>query len=102
MTVSNVDCGNAEFGTYSGQVNVISPNGKIVGIDSCIFSEIIGLWEQGITTIESCCGHRKAESYVAVAEKDVVKMIQLGYLQHIHHESKCIFYSKTSRHGTEF
>ncbi|WP_341799974.1 hypothetical protein [Klebsiella michiganensis] len=93
------DCANAEFGTYSGQINVIAPNGKVAGIDSCILSEVLGLWGAGITTIESCCGHSKASSYIAVAEKDAGKMRGLGYELDESHPSGCVFYSKTSRHG---
>ncbi|HBM3190509.1 hypothetical protein [Klebsiella michiganensis] len=93
------DCAGAEFGTYSGQIHVVTPNGRVAGIDACIFSEVLGLWEAGITTIESCCGHNKASSYIAVAEADAGKMRELGYKLDEHHPTGCVFYSKTSRHG---
>ncbi|PLN98736.1 hypothetical protein [Klebsiella michiganensis] len=96
---TSIDCARAEFGTYTGQVHAVTPGGKLVGIDSCIFSEVRGLWEDGITTIESCCGHNKAKSYIAVAENDVAHMLELGYQPDKGHETGCVFYSKTSRHS---
>ncbi|MBZ7124663.1 hypothetical protein [Klebsiella grimontii] len=93
------DCANAEFGTYSGQIHIVAPNGKPAGIDACILSEVVGLWEAGITTIESCCGHNKASSYIAVAEEDAGRMRALGYELDASHPSGCVFYSKTSLHG---
>lgn len=95
---TSIDCARAEFGTYTGQVHAVTPGGKLVGIDSCIFSEVTGLWEEGITTIESCCGHNKAKSYIAVVEKDIARMLALGYQPDKGHETGCVFYSKTSRH----
>ncbi|VUS90931.1 hypothetical protein [Klebsiella spallanzanii] len=95
---TSIDCARAEFGTYTGQVHAVTPGGKLVGIDACIFSEVTGLWEEGITTIESCCGHNKAKSYIAVVEKDIARMLALGYQPDKGHETGCVFYSKTSRH----
>ncbi|WGL85414.1 hypothetical protein QFB84_14990 [Enterobacter hormaechei] len=93
------DCSNAGFGTYEGCVPVRAPSGKIVDIDACLVSEVIHLWQSGITTIESCCGHNKTSSYIAVVEGDAVKMRALGYELDVNHPSGCVFYSKTSRHG---
>lgn len=50
-------------------------------IDPCIVEEIKQLWELGIETHGCCCGHNKAESFVNVHEKDIEKMIELGYKQ---------------------
>lgn len=50
-------------------------------IDPCIVDEIKELWRLGITTYGSCCGHKKAESFVNVDEKDIEKMLSHGYVQ---------------------
>ncbi|BAP30128.1 uncharacterized protein CHSO_1091 [Chryseobacterium sp. StRB126] len=52
-----------------------------ISIDPCIIDEIKELWRLGITTYGSCCGHNKAESFVNVDEKDIVKMLSIGYVQ---------------------
>lgn len=54
---------------------------SLVSIDPCIFKEISKLWELGITTYGSCCGHNKLPSFVNVAEKDIEKMLKFGYIQ---------------------
>lgn len=50
-------------------------------IDPCIIEEIQELWKLGIETHGCCCGHNKVESFVNVHEKDIYKMIKLGYIQ---------------------
>lgn len=50
-------------------------------IDPCIYDEIKSLWDVGIYTYGSCCGHNVNESFVNVAEKDIAKMVQMGYVQ---------------------
>lgn len=54
---------------------------NLVSIDPCIYNEILELWSLGIITYGSCCGHNKFESFVNVADKDINKMIELGYIQ---------------------
>lgn len=53
-----------------------------VCIDICICQEIAELWNSGIPTYESCCGHNKKEGYIMVLEKDIDKMKKLGYKEH--------------------
>ena len=50
-------------------------------IDPCIYDEIKSLWNAGIYTYGSCCGHNLNESFVTVAEKDIAKMMEMGYVQ---------------------
>lgn len=50
-------------------------------IDPCIVDEVKELWSLGIETLGCCCGHNKAESFVNVHEKDIEKMLSLGYVQ---------------------
>lgn len=92
------DCSSAGFGTYDGCIPVVTPSGKISDIDACLVSEVVGLWQQGITTIESCCGHGKASSYIAVIPDDNVKMLLLGYTPSTESGAPHVFYSKTSKH----
>ncbi len=51
----------------------------LVSIDPCVMDEIKKLWNLGIHTYGSCCGHNKHESFVNVHAKDVDLMISLGY-----------------------
>lgn len=93
------NCSDVGFGTYDGCVSVVTPSGKIADIDACLVSEVVGLWQQGITTVESCCGHNKASSYIAVVPTDNGKMLMLGYIPSTESGAPHIFYSKTSKHG---
>ncbi|ARD61578.1 hypothetical protein Y71_17205 [Kosakonia radicincitans DSM 16656] len=95
------DCSSAGFGTYDGCITVVTPAGKVVDIDACLVSEVIGLWQRGITTIESCCGHGKASSYIAVIPDDDHKMLALGYVPSTESGAPHVFYSKTSKHGVK-
>lgn len=53
----------------------------MICIDPCIMEEIKYLWELGINTYGCCCGHNTYEPMVNVGEKDIKKMLQLGYVQ---------------------
>lgn len=86
------DCKNIDFGTYENTVGVLLPfptprypvvGTKPISLDRCIALEIIDLWNKGIETLESCCGHNKAESYVSVADMHIDAMLALGYVQKI-------------------
>ncbi|MGI9582636.1 hypothetical protein ACR1PO_15685 [Chryseobacterium sp. RRHN12] len=55
-------------------------------IDPCIIDEVKELWSLGIKTLGCCCGHNKAEPFVNVHEKDIQKMLSLGYVQN--HQDK--------------
>jgi hypothetical protein len=55
------------------------PNDKWVCVDTCLVQEIAELWQLGIETIESCCGHNKALGYIAVQKKHIEQMKKLGY-----------------------
>lgn len=96
------DCSNVGFGTYEGCIAVITPSGKLVDIDACLVSEVVTLWQEGVTTIESCCGHNKARSYIAVTRGSVDKMLDMGYVSDPSFPvSLGIFLSKTSKHGID-
>ena len=88
-----LECPN-DYGCYSKKVYLEFPdfmlwenggyyktkNGCIV--DFCIANEITELWNKGITTYNSCCGHGKSLGIICVDEKDKQKMIELGYELH--------------------
>jgi len=97
-TCKNIDFGSEE--NFAQQIMVDIPehmegykqarlrNGLSdkICIDPCIIDEVKGLWGLGIETHGCCCGHNKAESFVNVHEKDIVKMLSLGYVQN--HQDK--------------
>lgn len=75
------DCKDIEIGSYKNQTILFSPQGKLVGIDRCVSNKIKKLWDSGIITIESCCGHNKTEGYIAVENKSIEKMKELGFTE---------------------
>ena len=48
-------------------------------VEKCILWELTHLWERGIMTLCSCCGHGKYTARIVVAEEDAQKMRDLGY-----------------------
>ena len=51
---------------------------KEIAVDECIADDILMLWENGIGTIGSCCGHNKLNpSVVITTEKDWKKTKEL-------------------------
>jgi hypothetical protein len=76
-------CVNVPIGSYENQEALVPPwGGRAVGIDRCILNEVRGLWARGIRTIESCCGHNKAQGYIAVDEASRGAIEALGYRPH--------------------
>ena len=73
-------CIGVEFGTYANQEAVTTPDGKTVGIDRCVLNDVSNLWDIGLSTIESCCGHGKAPGYIAVSPDQHQQMLDLGWL----------------------
>ncbi len=77
-------CKDIKMGSYTRQASMLMKRGKWekrVGIDVCLVQEIAELWYKGIETIESCCGHNVAPSYIAVVNEYeyIEKMKVLGY-----------------------
>jgi len=76
------------FGTYQNCAKVLlpfpterypEPFTKPIDIDICILPEVFSLWQKGIQTVESCCGHNREQAYISVVESAVEKMLELGY-----------------------
>ena len=82
------DCINVQFGTYGQQDQnrtvVCTPQGRRQEIDNCILSELKDLWNKGIITLASCCGHNKINGSIIVEDCD--KMKSLGYINWPDHE----------------
>lgn len=77
--IGKCHCDNIKMGTYKNTVLMSLLGGQIVTIDTCIATEIGYLWNNGIGTLNSCCGHRKIRPTVIVTEESINKMIELGY-----------------------
>ena len=58
-----------------------SLSGKLVSIDICILPDILALWEIGIQTDNSCCGHNIKDDYgfISVVDEHFERMLKLGY-----------------------
>jgi hypothetical protein len=72
-------CEGVSFGVYSAAVSMKMADSKWVCIDVCIATEIGRLWMNGVTTINSCCGHGKLPPAVIVTDESVARMRELGY-----------------------
>lgn len=85
------DCGeHVRSQEYQNQVTLPSPftEGKFICIDTCLEDEIKMLWKLGIKTNGCCCGHNYLLPYIGVYDKDVDRMIELGYIIHVNPNGK--------------
>lgn len=57
----------------------ITIKGKIVAVDSCIAKEILWLNDNGVDTINCCCGHFRSNPEVIITPSSLQKAIKLGY-----------------------
>jgi hypothetical protein len=98
------NCVNVRIQSYSNQTVLDYPEWfksskkvRSAGIDNCILEEIKSLWEAGIQTLESCCGHNQADGYICVVEEHIEKMEALGYKRRPHPDGcrRDIFKPKT-------
>lgn len=96
------DCNNISIGSYSNQVeidpykfncmksyidNKISEGlAPTVCIDKCIVDKVIFLWENGVKTFGSCCGHNKLQGFINVGEDFYEKALTLGFEPYIFDE----------------
>lgn len=70
-------------------------------IDSCIVQDLKYLWEHGIKTVCSCCGHGDDNrAYVRVASYDSDKMEQLGYEPYEPHE--CVMWNNSKSYRAKY
>ena len=81
------NCVNVQFGTF-GQPNqnrtvVMTCLNKMQEIDNCILEELQGLWEEGVITYASCCGHNTVNGSIIIDDEiSAEKMKELNYLQY--------------------
>lgn len=68
-------CKNSDIGSHACCVK--TSHGYCC--DTCLQNELHKLWEVGVSTIGSCCGHGRKLGYIQVTSKDVQKMHELGY-----------------------
>lgn len=77
-------CVNVEPGSYNNQMVVHAPAHmpKEDGycLDRCIAEEVMTLWQLGITTTGCCCGHGRVPPYIGVADEDIPRMKEWGYI----------------------
>jgi len=88
------NCKNVEIGSYDNQIilgyypvmreyadNRLKEGLSNYGIcvDRCIVDQVVELWEAGIRTYGSCCGHNKTEGFINVGEEDYEKALLLGF-----------------------
>jgi hypothetical protein len=45
-----------------------APDGKEICIDACIADTIQHLWNSGITTLNSCCGHGRLKPSIVLGQ----------------------------------
>jgi hypothetical protein len=87
------ECKDVDFESCKSAVWVLNPfkprfpKSKTT-INICILPEVVCLWNQGIQTIESCCGHNKTHSYVVVVDRCISMMKNLGYIEF---KSNCFY-----------
>lgn len=66
--------------------------GNMLCLDRCVLPELKTLWELGVKTVCSCCGHGKDhEAYIRVDKNSAQTMLDLGYEFYEPHE--CSFYT---------
>lgn len=88
------NCKNVGFGTYDNCVVMVEPwSGKSVSIDRCLADEIQTLWDAGIKTVASCCGHHKVDQSICVIEEDEGLMAVRGYFMHVQ-ENGIVYFNR--------
>lgn len=74
------------YGDYSNQVSVRMPDSWVtekqtrdICVDACMVPELLYLWNKGIRTIASCCGHGRHKSIIVVDEAHSEHMEKMSY-----------------------
>jgi hypothetical protein len=82
---------DVKIGNYYNTVIVEYPFiGKKIQIDKCLEYELKILWEAGVKTEASCCGHNQLYPSVIVDKQSVKMMEYLGY-KHIGNKATWFF-----------
>lgn len=77
-------CVGVAFGSYDNTVELWPPpqfgfTRVPLGIDRCIALEVLDLWQAGIKTLASCCGHNKGSAIISVVPEHAQMMVERGY-----------------------
>ena len=79
-------CGGVEFGVGKNKVKIQIPDSwetnkksRIISVDVCMVVDLKNLWDKGIRTVECCCGHNRVDGYIAVDDKSIPLMLEMGY-----------------------
>lgn len=91
-------CVDVEMGSFDNQVmlgfypvmesyrksRVLQGLGGVgICVDRCIVDQVVELWEAGVKTYGSCCGHNKVQGMINVSPDDYEKAIALGFLPYV-------------------
>lgn len=100
-------CEDVEYQTYSNTVGMKAPfdlshrDDGWVTIDTCIATEIGYLWNNGVITLGSCCGHQKTDANVVVHPESYKAMEEIGYSDYADAPNGVrIYLLKTGHSGT--
>lgn len=78
MVESSKCCNVGEF--LCNQITIDYRNeNKVISVDRCIIPELCSIWNRGIRTIGSCCGHGSVYGYIQVDPAYQDEMLNLGY-----------------------
>lgn len=100
-------CKDVEFQSYDNQVSMKTPfalehrDDHWVSIDTCIATEIGYLWNNGIETWNSCCGHQKIDATAIINPKSYEAIEALGYKQYAEAPSGLRAYVLKTGHHNE-
>lgn len=76
-------CHSIDFGTYDNAVAIQAPWGELITLDICVIPEIKWLWDNGVRTTGSCCGHGdRSLAVICADDNSQSKMEKLGYKPH--------------------
>lgn len=49
---------------FAGEDDKSNPIFRDIPVDACIADIIAEIWDKGVETVESCCGHGKMDGYI--------------------------------------
>lgn len=70
-----------------------------IAFDGCLWQELNWLWQQGVETVGSCCGHHincpHDMAYIQVKSEYEQDMVNLGYEKQVNEFGAVLFKPKT-------
>lgn len=84
----DLSCTVSAMAIFGGTLN------RITCLDRCVVPELLALWEKGIETVCSCCGHGDdSEAYIRVKGEYAPLMLEMGYEPYEQHT--CYFHKNS-------